>query len=107
MDNNIHNINRLILDQFIIQKPFNITVIKEFNAETQFLSVNQQAKLAELFFSPAIKCFNTGATNEYMNGYPIIITNKSVNVRSRYPKDSFIQYTITFELANKFYTQKY
>lgn len=108
-NNKTYEIDREILEQFTIQKPYNTSADREFTIQTQFLTSYQAAKLKDLFISPSIKLsiFGNRDDSEYYYTTDVIITNKEYVIRERYPKTDFIQYNITIKPLNKFHIQKY
>lgn len=99
-DNQYKNKKKL-LDQFTIQKTYNIEVQRTTTVLTQFICPEQSDGLQEMFSSPAVKLWFNG------KWYDIRIITKRIIIRDRYPKSDFIQYEIEFEYNNRYFTQLY
>jgi hypothetical protein len=101
VSNDEYKIKKEQLEQFVTKKTYYTNAARTTTVLTQFLSAYQAAKLKDLFVSPAVKLWFNGKMND------IRITNGSIVVLDRYPKDKFIQYQIEFEYNYKNFIQQF
>ena len=101
VSSNDYKITKNLLDQFLVQKVYYPVVEKTLNVQSQFISPDQENGLHELFESLAVKLYFQNFLHD------VELTNASITVNDRYPKDVFLTWTGNIVYNNKYYIQLY
>ena len=101
VSNNVYAITKQLLDQYFVQKVYYPVIDRTLNVQSQFISPDQQQGISELFQSIVVKMWYNNMLND------VRLTNTSIPVSDRYPKNVFVQFTANVMYNAKYYVQLY